>query len=108
MLAKDAETIETLLADGLVYIHSFGQIDDKTRYVEGLKSPAVRYIALDRSEVTVAVSEETTAVVTAKVRLVGELNGERKEFTNLMVTTWARLEDGWKLIVSQSTPLPQI
>ena len=38
---SDAEELDTLLADGLVYINAFGRIDDKTQYIEDLKSPAI-------------------------------------------------------------------
>ena len=88
-------------------ISTTGNVEDKRGYIDSLKSALVRYyIAFDRTEVGIKVFESATALVSGKVRIEGELNGERKAFVNRIVTTWVRFADGWKLIVSQSTPLP--
>jgi hypothetical protein len=107
MLNNDGVVLEGLLAEELIHIHSYGHIEDKRRYIDQLSSRNMRYIAYDRTDLEVKVFQDVTAVATSNVRIEGELYGKHKAFENRVVTTWMRFANGWKLIVSQSTPLPR-
>ncbi len=82
MIESDAETLERLLGDGLVYTHSTGTADDKSAYLQGVRSGKFTYRRIERRREQIQVYDET-AIVTGESALHQHV-GERS----------ARLADG--------------
>src|SRR3546814_10039307 len=55
MLAADTGTLEELLHDALVYMHSTGGADTKESYITGVRDGAFAYKAVERDDQTVRV-----------------------------------------------------
>ncbi len=49
----DFAAMDRLIADDLVYIHSSSVVDNKQSYIESMRSGAVKYRSMKRSDVTV-------------------------------------------------------
>ncbi|HYR35873.1 MAG TPA: nuclear transport factor 2 family protein, partial [Burkholderiales bacterium] len=48
MCEADAATLEKLLADSLVYTHSYGGADSKASYLDGIRSKKWQYRKIER------------------------------------------------------------
>lgn len=98
---RDTGALDEILADDMAYVHSSGQVDDKAAFIQWVR--AVRYRAIDCSEVKVRVRGET-AVVTGVARITVEREGLRRMNTLRFVNVWSRAGDGaWRNTVWQST-----
>ncbi len=62
---NDFAAMAGLFADDLVYVHSSGAVDGKDSYIERLRSNALRYRAMRRSDVKVRVYG-CVAIITAQ------------------------------------------
>jgi hypothetical protein len=66
MVGKDVETLDRLLDDKLIYMHSTGVADTKASYLEGLRTGVWDYQSVDRADQRIQVdgacSERSTVV----------------------------------------------
>jgi ketosteroid isomerase-like protein len=86
MCEADAKTLEELLADSLVYTHSYGGADSKASYLDGIRSKKWQYRAVERPIEDIQVHGDC-AVVTGQVRIELLSDGKPKKlnsrFTNV-------------------------
>ena len=78
MCEADAETLEELLADSLVYTHSYGGADSKASYLDGIRSKKWIYQEVERPIEDIQVHGEC-AVVTGQVRIQLLSSGQPKK-----------------------------
>src|SRR4028118_32531 len=55
MVQGDLKALEGLLAEDLTYTHSNGQVETRTRFLEGLRAGTLRYLAVEPSDAVVRV-----------------------------------------------------
>ncbi|MHB8576947.1 MAG: nuclear transport factor 2 family protein [Dehalococcoidia bacterium] len=58
-LAGDATTLEQLLGDGLVYIHSTGMADTKAKYLDGVRANRLQYRGIERQQQQIQIYGDT-------------------------------------------------
>src|SRR5690606_18098668 len=68
MIDKDMKTLAAIYADELVYTHSNATVDDKTSYLDGIKSGKFDYKAIRRPEENIRVVGDT-AIVTGRAEI---------------------------------------
>jgi hypothetical protein len=107
MIEHDVETLDKLLGDELIFIHSNAVTNDKAAYLHLLRSGALSYESATPSDTRIRVFGETMAMISGRIRLRVYLNGQEKELNNLFMIAWALDDDGaWRFVSSQSTPIP--
>src|ERR1044072_3849403 len=89
MVDADAATLDKLLADSLVYTHSYGGADSKASYMDGIRSKKWQYQEVERPIEDIQVHGDC-AVVTGQVR-IQLLSGGQPKKLNSRVTN-ARLK----------------
>jgi ketosteroid isomerase-like protein len=67
-VAGDVDALAKLLADDLTYTHSSGALDDKSKFLDSLRSGKLKYTSLEPSDVQVR-AYGTTAVVIGQVKV---------------------------------------
>src|SRR3954462_10742418 len=104
MCAADAAALDLLLAESLVYTHSYGGSDTKASYLAGIRAKKWQYRRIERPKEEIQVHGDC-AVVTGQVRI--ELLSERKPKTQNSDYTdvWIKGVKGWQMVAWQSTPL---
>jgi ketosteroid isomerase-like protein len=104
MVAGDAEALERLLSDELIWTHSSGRTDSKASFLEGIASGTVRYLALDVADVQVARYGE---VLVCHGTLDGRASrdGVEKTLASRFLSVWRRRDDTFELLAWQSTAL---
>ena len=100
---NDADALEPLLHDALIYVNSVGAIYDKQGYLRSIRSHALTY---DRD---FAVRETEVRILDDIVILVGvmlghsRLDGEQQVFHFPSIAVWRKEVDGWRLLAWQSS-----
>lgn len=105
MCEADAKTLEELLADSLVYTHSYGGADSKASYLDGIRSKKWIYQAVERPIEDIQVHGDC-AVVTGQVRIQLLSSGQPKKLNSRFTNVWVKGRQGWQMVAWQSTPLP--
>jgi hypothetical protein len=105
MALKDVATLESLLADDLIYTHSSARLDTKRSLIEGMTSGKTVYTAVEPSEVKAQDLGDTvvlTGIAQIKVTVGGAANAFGVRFTDV----YARRDGRWQMVTWQSTRLP--
>ncbi len=104
-VGEDFIALEQLLADDLVYIHSSTVIDSKRSYIESLRSRAVSYLSMKRSDVTVR-TFGCVAAITGLGNFDVRLNGKELSVEVRFHSLWARRDGRLQFVSWQATRTP--
>jgi ketosteroid isomerase-like protein len=105
MCEADVATLEKLLADTLVYTHSYGGADGKAAYLAGIRAKKWVYRKIERPKESIALYGDC-AVVTGQVRIDLVADGTPKTLNSAFTDVWVKGPKGWQMVAWQSTPLP--
>jgi len=105
MVNKDIETLDRLLDDKLIYMHSTGVADTKASYIDGLRTGVWDYQSVERTEQRVQVDGDIVLVFCKmSIRLI--TRGVFKAFDSRALAVWVRKPGGWRLLAVQSGAIP--
>ena len=104
MCAADAAALDRLLADSLVYTHSYGGSDSKASYLEGIRAKKWQYRKIERPKEEIQVHGDC-AVVTGQIRIELLSEGKPKTLNSAYTNVWIKGPKGWQMVAWQSTPL---
>jgi hypothetical protein len=105
MCEADAGVLDSLLADTLVYTHSYGGADTKKSYMDGIRSKKWQYQKIERPKEHIEVYGEGTVVVSGQVRIELLSDGKPKTLNSAFTNVWIKGARGWQMVAWQSTPL---
>ena len=77
MCAADAGALDKLLADTMVYTHSYGGSDSKASYLDGIRAKKWQYRKIERPKENIQVFGEC-ALVTGQIRIELLSDGSRR------------------------------
>ena len=101
-LRRDADFVQSTLADNYVAITPLGQVTTKQDTISARKSGQLRYQALDVSDMVVRVYGDT-AVVTARADVKGRQLGEDFSGPYRYTRVWVRHNGRWQTVSYQAT-----
>jgi ketosteroid isomerase-like protein len=105
MAAKDVATLETLIADDLVYAHSTARLDTKRSLIDNMTSGKTVYTAVDPSNVK-AQDLGDAVVLTGECQIKVTSNGTPNVFGVRFTDVYAKRNGSWQMVTWQSTKLP--
>jgi len=105
MVDADAATLDKLLADSLVYTHSYGGSDSKSSYLDGIRAKKWQYRKIERPKEDIQIHGDC-AVVTGQVRIELLSEGKPKTLNSAYTNVWIKGPKAWQRLAWQSTPLP--
>jgi len=105
MLHPNVATLERLLHDDLLYVHSNGTADTKASYIARLREGAFKYRRIERSDVIVRVFPDS-ALVFSRLSMSVIMRGEAREVDARLLVVWARFGELWQVIGVQSGAIP--
>ncbi len=110
MLGGDIATLEALLSDGLVYVHSTGGRDTKTTYLNKLASGSLKYLTLSFEDLQVH-GAGPVQVVTGRMSAEVSIQGQSKAIRSLFLTVWMPEpgvdgQQGLRMLAYQGAPCP--
>jgi hypothetical protein len=101
MQQKDVVKLDALLHEELTYVHSSGDIDTKSSYLNGLKNGVWTYDAITRSDQTLRVTD-SVALVFNRLEVDLVARGQPKKLDNLALAVWVFENSQWQLVAVQS------
>jgi ketosteroid isomerase-like protein len=105
MAAKDIGTLDTLIADDLVYTHSSARLDTKQTLIANMKSGATVYTSVQPSDVR-AQDLGDVVILTGVAQIKVSSQGKQLEFGVRFTDAYAKRNGRWQMVVWQSTRLP--
>ena len=105
MASKDTATLESLLADDLIYTHSSARLDTKRSLIDAMVSGKTVYTGVEPSEVK-AQDLGDTVVLTGVAQIKVTANGAPNAFGVRFTDVYARRDGRWQMVTWQSTRLP--
>jgi ketosteroid isomerase-like protein len=106
MTGNDLATLESLLADTLVYTHSSAVVDDKAAYIESIRSGRVQYRKIERFDTQSKIYGDTVINV-GRARIDVEVSGALRNLNMRYANVWIKTPQGWQFALWQSTPIPK-
>ena len=105
MARKDVATLQSVLADDLIYTHSSARLDTKRSLIDAMVSGKTVYTAVEPSEVK-AHDLGDTVVLTGVAQIKVTANGTPNAFGVRFTDVYARRDGRWQMVTWQSTRLP--
>jgi hypothetical protein len=105
MLAGDLDTLDSLFAADLTWIHSSCTVDDKASFLQGFSRGNLRCFRLDHFHNCIRLYG-SVALVTGLVEMDVEVNGTRRSSTNRFSCLWVTRGGPPQLVSWQSTRVP--
>lgn len=104
-VGDDFSTLEQLLADDLIYIHSSSVVDGKRSYIDSLRTGATKYVTMARSEVSVR-TFGCVAAITGLGNFDVRLNGKDISVELRFHSVWAQRDGRLQFVSWQATRTP--
>ncbi|RAS25168.1 MULTISPECIES: nuclear transport factor 2 family protein [unclassified Pseudomonas] len=107
LLQEDHVRLQTLFDDDLLYVHTTGLVHDKAQYLDYARD-AVRYLAVERGELTVRVFADGLALMSgAQCNLLQKRGGgEPVRAEGFATQLWVKREEGWRIAAFHGTRAP--
>jgi len=103
--ANDFAAMQALFGEDLVYIHSSAMVDDKASYIDSMRSGAVRYRVMRRSDVQVR-TFGCLALITGNADFDVTVKGQELSVQLRFHSIWARRDTGPQFVSWQATRVP--
>jgi uncharacterized protein (TIGR02246 family) len=100
-LAKDAATVERLMADDYLYVGPNGFVLDRQGILAVINSPSYRLHHGTRSDVVVRRLGEKAAIIRHRWRGAGSFEGTSFTDDNRCVMVWEKHSGEWRLVLDQ-------
>lgn len=105
MSDKDLATLDSLLADDLIYTHSSARVDSKQSLIANMKSGATVYSSIEPSDVK-AQDLGDAVVLTGVAWIKVASQGKQLDFGVRFTDAYAKRGGRWQMVAWQSTRLP--
>ena len=105
LIKGNIDSLQSLLADKVNYIHSNGWIQNREEVIDDLKNGKLQYksVIVEQSEVNL---QGATALVTGRGTFSGVMNGTEFSAKLLYTEVYVKLSGRWKLTGRHACKLP--
>jgi hypothetical protein len=104
MGSADTATLEKLIGDDLIYVHSSARLDTKASLIGAMKSGTTVYSSVEPSNV-VAQDLGSAVVLTGEAAIKVTSNGNAMSFRVRFADVWAHRNGTWQMVTWQSTKM---
>jgi ketosteroid isomerase-like protein len=102
LLKSDTAFLEKLYTDDLIYVHSSGSVDNKTVYIDNIRTGKSKYQSIEREDIKVSVYGDA-AVVTSRWAVKILNNGNLVNVNGRYIHVYVKQKGVWKMAAHQST-----
>ncbi len=106
LIKSDVAALEKLYDDTMVYTHSSGAVDNKSAYINAIKSGATKYQSMKRDDIKVNIYGNA-AVVTCHWEVHVLARGNKIDTNARYIHVYVKRKDGWKMVAHQATRITQ-
>ena len=105
MIAKDTASLEKLLADDLMYIHSNSMVENKQQHLSAISAGKIVYQSMKREAPSVRFYGKI-AICNGSIQVKGLLNGNPFDVQMLYTAVYKKQGKNWLLANWQTTRRP--
>lgn len=102
VIAKDFAKLDAMLTPDLIYAHSTGVIDDKTQYLQKMKTGKQNYAGIEHKSTTVRMHGDS-AVAHSMIRMHGTNAAGPFDDNVMALHLWVKSKGKWLLAAHQTT-----
>jgi hypothetical protein len=103
--SNNFDSLDSIFAPEMVYIHSSGQIDNRDQYIRKQTSGILRYVSMKRSDVRVRIID-CVGIITGHGSFEAAVEGKMGNYELVFHSVWAKQGVHLRLVSFQSTPSP--
>ena len=103
MCAQDAATLERLLSDSMVYVHSSGLVDTKDSFLGHVHNGPIQYKTFERRDMEAHAAGEGTVLFRGEAAVTVEFDGNPLDLDFRYLAVWVKHGGGWRFEAWQST-----
>src|SRR5580692_812953 len=104
MVDGDGQSLDTLLADNVSYVHTNGKRETKRQFIDGITAGRRRYRQIEiQSQEVLPVGRETCVIVTGRALIEMEANNGALLFPIAYTALHAQEDGEWRLVAWQAT-----
>jgi len=104
-LNQDAEVLDAMVADDLLFVDSGGKRQGKKEFIAGWTSPGDRFGPVVLADRKILLLGADVAVVNAEATLSGTSGGQRFASRIRFADTFRRVDGKWRAVHIQVTPV---
>ena len=97
VMERDLPTLDTILADGLLYCHSTGLIDDKAAYLVKLAEGTATYHHFRSAVERASLPAPDVLIASGRLHLDATVSGTLHEVRGRFLTVWRHDGRGWQM-----------
>ena len=105
MCEQDADTLERLLSDSMVYVHSTGLLDSKRSFLDHVRNGPIQYKSFDRSDVEAHAAGDATVIVRGVAAAGVEFDGKPIDLNFRYLAVWVKHDGAWRFEAWQSSSI---
>jgi ketosteroid isomerase-like protein len=106
LVKSDVAALDRIYADGLIYTHSSGSVDDKATYIGNIKSGVTKYESMKRDDIKVGVYGDA-AVVNCHWMVHVTARGNKITTDARYLHVYVKQKGRWRMVAHQSTRIAQ-
>ncbi|MEM9521629.1 MAG: nuclear transport factor 2 family protein [Actinomycetota bacterium] len=103
MCEQDAETLDRLLSDSMVYVHSTGLVDTKESFLGHVRNGPIQYRRFERRGVEVHAAGDHTVIFRGEAAVQVEFDGNPLDLDFRYLAVWVNHDGHWRFEAWQST-----
>ena len=105
MCTQDADTLDRLLSDTMVYVHTIGTVDTKASFLGHVRNGPLQYRSFERRDVAAQLAGDATAVFTGAADARVELAGDPLDLRFRFLAVWACHDGTWRFEAWQAATI---
>lgn len=103
LCGQDAETLERLLSDSMVYVHSTGLVDTKESFLAHVRNGPIQYRTFERRDVESHAAGDGTVIFRGSAAAGVEFDGNPLALDFRYLAVWAKHDGAWRFEAWQSS-----
>ena len=103
MCEQDAETLERLLSDSMVYVHSTGLVDTKESFLGHVRNGPIQYRTFERRDTEAHAATDDTVIIRGSAAVGVEFDGNPLDLDFRYLAVWVSHDGAWRFEAWQST-----
>lgn len=107
-IAGDADRLDDLLSDQLIYGHADGRAQTKDDFLAAVRTNRMRYEAYDYEELQISQVDEGVALLTGRASLRVRMGEQQVAFRLRFLAVWRHEAGTWRLLAYQSAQIPAV
>lgn len=105
LCTQDAETLERLLSDSMVYVHSTGLLDTKETFLGHVRNGPIQYKTFERRAVEAYQASTSTVIIRGEAAVGVEFDGNPLDLDFRYLAVWVKHDEAWRFEAWQSSSI---